>query len=66
MRTYTIKDTLVGGLRLAVFEDGIEVCGACSPSSSEDDWDWLEEIAACQGAVPALTIEGGADAKSTP
>lgn len=67
MRRYQITETRAGGLRLAVFEGGLEVAGAVAPTRSADDRDWLQDIAAELGAFePACPVEGGADAKSTP
>ena len=47
MRTFRITEARSGGLRLSVFEDGLEVAGASAPTRSEEDREWLED-AACQ------------------
>lgn len=67
MRAYRITATKCGGLRLAVFEGGLEVAGGAAPTQSEDDRQWLQDRAAELGAFEELDQgEGGADAKSTP
>lgn len=67
VRAYRITATKCGGLRLAVFEGGLEVAGGAAPTQSEDDRQWLQDRAAELGAFEELDqVEGGADAKSTP
>lgn len=66
-RVYRITESKAGGLRLAIFEGGVEVAGAVAPTRSAEDRAWLEYVAAEQGAWHvADESEGGADAKSTP
>jgi hypothetical protein len=68
MRLYRITDSLAGGLRLAVFENGLEVGGAVAPTRSPEDRLWLEDMACdvLRADGPMDETEGGADAKSTP
>lgn len=66
MRAYRITDAKGGGLRLSIFEGGLEVAGAVAPTRSTEDREWLEDVAAELGAFELLDqAEGGADAKST-
>jgi hypothetical protein len=64
-KVYRITPSRAGGLRLAVFEGGLEVAGAVAPTRSEEDRLWLEGIAFELGAMEPMD-EGGANAKSTP
>lgn len=66
MRAYRITETKVGGLRLAVFEGGEEVAGAVVPTRSDDDREWLVDMAAQLDAFDDLADqEGGADVRSS-
>jgi len=67
VRAYRITETRGGGLRLSIFEGGLEVAGGQAPTRSAEDREWLQEMAAELGAFEELDqVEGGADAKSTP
>ena len=59
MRAYRITESRSGGLRLAVFEDGLEVGGASAPTRSVDDREWLEEMAGMLGALEPLDETDG-------
>jgi hypothetical protein len=59
MRAYRITESRSGGLRLTVFENDLEVGGASAPTRSDDDREWLEEMAGMLGALEPLDETDG-------